>query len=147
MKKEPALSRELADLALVLMKIIKREFKSESGPGVPTLTQFRMLHVVRRGVTGVGKLAELFGISQPAASIMVETMVKDGLLKRTPHPVDRRQVELRLTPKAAARLDAILGRAFKKIDARLEALPSAEKKALARGARAAARLLSGPEAA
>src|ERR1700719_4263065 len=101
MAKESTLSRELEDLALVLMRIIKREFKADAGAGVPTLTQFRMLHAVRRGVRRVGKLAEEFGISQPAASIMVDAMVKEGLLKRAPHRADRRQVELRPTAKAA----------------------------------------------
>jgi DNA-binding MarR family transcriptional regulator len=147
MENDPSLSRELGDLAMVLMKIIKAEFRADASAGVPTLTQFRMLHFIRRGEGRVGRLAEEFGISQPAASIMVEAMVGEGLLKRTPHRADRRQIELRLTPKAAARIDAIRGRALAKIDARLERLPAAGRKDLARRVREVARLLSGPEEA
>jgi DNA-binding MarR family transcriptional regulator len=145
MKTAPSLSRELSDLAMVLMNVIKAEFKADAGPGVPTLTQFRMLHFVRKGDGRVGRLAEEFGISQPAASIMVDAMVQEGLLTRTPHRADRRQIELRVTPKAAARVDAIRGRALAKIDARLSRLPLAGRKELAGRLREVARLLADPE--
>jgi DNA-binding MarR family transcriptional regulator len=139
-----SLSHELADLTLVLMEIIKQEFKAPAGPCAPTLTQFKTLMVIRDGVCHVGKLSEAFGISQPAASIMVEAMVKDGLLKRVPLPRDRRQISLRLTAQATASIDAIYKRAFKKIDGRLAGLSSARKKALAKEIREIACLVSRP---
>lgn len=142
MEIEPALSRELANLALVLMGLIKREVKAGSGGSAPTLTQFKMLHAVKGGAARVGALAEAFGISQPAASLMVETLVEDGFLRRAPHPGDRRRVELRLTPKANAGIDAIYRRAFAKIDRGLARLPAARKKELARRVREVSGLLS-----
>ncbi|HEX4048753.1 MAG TPA: MarR family transcriptional regulator [Elusimicrobiota bacterium] len=147
MENAPSLARELADLALGVMGLIKREIKAGAGASAPTLTQFKMLHAVKGGAARVGALAEAFGISQPAASLMVESMVEEGLLKRAPHPGDRRRVALSLTPKANAAVDAIYRRAFAKIDRRLARLPAARKKELARGVREVCGLLSGPEAA
>jgi DNA-binding MarR family transcriptional regulator len=145
MEMEPQLSRELTDLAMVLMKVIKAEFRADASAGVPTLTQFRMLHFIRKGESRVGRLAEEFGISQPAASIMVDAMVQEGLLARTPDRDDRRQIVLRLTAKAESRMEAIRGRALAKIDARLEGLPAAGRRDLARRVREVAALLSAPE--
>ena len=145
-KPERTLSRDLVDLALVLTKIVKHEFKAEAGANAPTLTQFRMLHAVKRGVCHVGKLSEAFGISQPATSIMVNTMVRTGLLKRIPHPKDRRQIGLRLTAKAAVSLETVYKRAFATVDGKLSALSVTERKAIAKHIREISRLLSQSEA-
>jgi DNA-binding MarR family transcriptional regulator len=139
---ERSLSHELADLALILMEIIKQEFGAAAGENAPTLTQVKMLHVIKGGVCHVGKLSEAFGISQPAASLMVDTMVKDGLLKRAPLPEDRRHIALRLTAQATVTIDAAYKRAYAKIDGRLAGLSVARKKALAKEVREIAGLFS-----
>jgi len=138
----PILSHELADMALILMEIIKQEFKSSAGVNAPTLTQFKMLYTIKDGIRHVGKLAEVFGISQPATSKMVNVMVKDGLLKRIPHPNDRRQIELHLTPKAQTSIQSLYKRAFEKIDERLEDLSSTKKKSLAKQVHEITKLLT-----
>ncbi len=142
MELKATLSRDLVDLATVLTRIVKQEFKAEAGANAPTLTQFRMLHKIKSGVCHVGKLSEAFGISQPATSIMVNTMVKEGLLKRVPHPKDRRQIELHLTSKATTYLETIYKRAFAKVDERLSALSVTKKKAIAKQICEVSRLLS-----
>jgi DNA-binding MarR family transcriptional regulator len=139
---ERSLSRELVDLSFALMDIIKQEFKVAPGDGAPTLTQCKMLMVIRGGVCHVGKLSEAFGISQPAASIMVDAMVKDGLISKVPLRQDRRQIRLRLTPRATSSIDAIHKRAFKRIDRRLSVLSVARKKALAKQVHEISRLVS-----
>jgi DNA-binding MarR family transcriptional regulator len=143
MELEAILSRDLLDLVSVLKTIVRREFvKGEAGAKTPTLTQLRMLHKIKKGVCHVGKLSETFGISQPATSIMVNTMVKNGLLKRVAHPTDRRQIELRLTPKALASLETGYKRIFSKIDEKLSPLSAAKKTALSKQIRELSRLLS-----
>jgi len=141
METKATLSRELVDLATVLTSIVKQKLKAEAGANVPTLTQFRMLHKFKSGICNVGKLSGTFGISQPATSIMVNTMVKEGLLKRVPHPRDRRQIELHLTAKATTNLETIYKRAFAKVDERLSALSVKNKKAIAKQLREVSRLL------
>lgn len=132
MGKNLSLSGELADMALILLEIIKQEFKSGVGPSTLTLTQFKMLYVIKDGVRHVGQLAEMFGISQPATSKMVDSLVGEGLLRRVPHPTDRRQIELHLTAKAKTRLQTMHTGALKKIDLRLEGLSTVKKQTLAR---------------
>ncbi|MGH7656442.1 MAG: MarR family winged helix-turn-helix transcriptional regulator [Gemmatimonadaceae bacterium] len=139
---ERSLSRELVDLSFALMDIIKQEFKLAPGDAAPTFTQCKMLAVIKGGVCHVGKLSEVFGISQPAASLMVDAMVKDGLISKVPLPEDRRQIRLRLTRRATASINAVHKRAFKQIDARLAGLSAARKKALARQVREIARLVA-----
>jgi DNA-binding MarR family transcriptional regulator len=146
MKTKVSLSRELADLSLVLMEIIKQEFKAKAGAGCPTITQFKMLHVIKGGVSQVGKLSEAFGISQPATSIMVDTMVKDGLLKKSVHRRDKRQIELHLTAKARSRFNSIYKGAFVKIDHRLSDLADEKKISLARQLHEISTLLSKSDA-
>ena len=96
MRSKLNLGRELADIAFILMEIIKHEAKTVAGVCAPTLTQFKMLYAIKDGVGKVGALSDAFGISQPAASKMVDGMVKEGLLKRFPDPKDRRQIQLRV---------------------------------------------------
>ncbi|MGB7435753.1 MAG: MarR family transcriptional regulator [Candidatus Acidiferrum sp.] len=139
---ERSLSRELLDLSSALKKIVRQELRAQAGAQAPTLTQFRILHAIKRGVCHVGKLSEEFGISQPATSIMVNAMVKRGLLKRVPHPKDRRQIELHLTPKAIVSMDTIYKRAFSKIDRRLSPLSAARRHSLAKEIREVSSLLS-----
>jgi DNA-binding MarR family transcriptional regulator len=96
------------------------------------------------GTCHVGKLAESFGISQPATSIMVNTLVKQGLLKRVPHPTDRRQIELQLTSKAIHLLNTGHKRTFAKLEKKFASLSGAKKKALATQLRELSLLLTDP---
>ena len=142
MEQESTLSHDLMDLVSIIKRIARQEFSNEPGPNGPTLTQYRMLSKIRDGVRRVGTLAEAFGISQPAASIMVDTMVKEGLLERVPHPTDRRQIELHLTPKANSQLQSGRRRAFLKIDERLSVLSKTKRNEVAKHIRELSRVLS-----
>jgi DNA-binding MarR family transcriptional regulator len=63
------------------------------------MPQYRILANIRRGIDQVGEIAERHGVSQPAMSKMVEGLVQKRLVRRVPHPCDRRQIHLHLTPK------------------------------------------------
>jgi DNA-binding MarR family transcriptional regulator len=64
-----------------------------------TMAQFRALVVVnhRRGIT-VGELGCQLSIGQSAASVLVEHLVRRGLVGRTEDAADRRRVLLGCTP-------------------------------------------------
>jgi DNA-binding MarR family transcriptional regulator len=64
-----------------------------------TMAQFRALVVVnhRRGIT-VGELGCQLSIGQSAASLLVEHLVRRGLVGRTEDPADRRRALLGCTP-------------------------------------------------
>jgi len=145
MELDASLSRALLDLVSVVKRIIRQEFNVEAGAKTPTFAQLSLLHKIKNGVCHVGKLSEALGISQPATSIMVNTMVKEGLLKRAPHPTDRRQIELHLTAKATAELETGYQRAFSKIDKKLSALSAPRKRELSKQILELSQLLSGAE--
>jgi DNA-binding MarR family transcriptional regulator len=142
MEQDTSLSGALLDLVSVVKRAVRQEFNVETGSKTPTFTQFSMLHKIKNGVCHVGKLSEAFGISQPATSIMVNTMVKEGLLKRVPHRTDRRQIELRLTAKATAELATGYQRAFAKIEEKLSPLSATRKSEIVKQLRELSRLLS-----
>lgn len=51
---------------------------------------------------GIGRLAELSGISQPAATQTVALMIMDDLVSSVPGPKDKRQRVIRLTERGRA---------------------------------------------
>jgi DNA-binding MarR family transcriptional regulator len=146
MEYEAPLTRELLDLVSAVKRMVRQEFNAQSDPGAPSLTQYRMLRRIQDGVRHVGKLAEASGISQPATSIMVNTLVEEGYLRRVPHASDRRQVELHLTAQATTSLETGYQRAFAKIEERLSVLSKSKKKEIAKQIRELSQLLSRTEA-
>lgn len=72
-----------------------------------TVEQFHILRHIRRGVTSVSELATAKQISRPAVSQAVDGLVQRGLISRTPNLVDRRCVQLELTPAGNALLAAV----------------------------------------
>jgi DNA-binding MarR family transcriptional regulator len=70
-----------------------------------TLPQVLLLnHVERRGSASPTDLAEAVHVSLPAASQMIDRLVKQGLLSRTEDPVDRRRKSLATTARARSLL-------------------------------------------
>lgn len=132
MKNNSNLPYQLLELTKIVTRLVKEEFRSGTGEDSLTLTQFNILKTVHHGVCHVGKIAKSFGISQPATSIIVNSMVDQGLLQRVPHPGDRRQIELHLTARAKNLLDTGYQRVFAKMEARLSELPDDENSVLTR---------------
>ena len=73
--------------------------RKESGLSMSQLsTLFRLHHAEECGVTDIG---EHLGITNAAASQMVDRLVGDGLLERSEDPDDRRAKIITLTPKGS----------------------------------------------
>ena len=75
-----------------------------------TVEQFQVLRYVRRGIDSMSDLAGAKNISRPAISQAVEVLVQKRLLRHTHSTADRRCVNLALTKKGDALLDALFGR-------------------------------------
>jgi DNA-binding MarR family transcriptional regulator len=62
------------------------------------MQQLRAMYFLRdeEGMS-VGRLAELFGIGLPAASLLADRLVRSGYVERRDDPADRRRVLLSLT--------------------------------------------------
>jgi DNA-binding MarR family transcriptional regulator len=56
-----------------------------------------MMSIHRHGTSAISDVGEAMGISNPAASQMIDRMVQEGLLLRTEDPHDRRVKQVKLT--------------------------------------------------
>jgi len=84
-------------------------FSRQSGLSMTQISVLFRLHY--GGSCGVSDLGEHLGVSNAAASQMVDRLVGMDLLKRSEDPADRRVKTLALTPKGAALvLDSIEAR-------------------------------------
>jgi len=73
------------------------QFSKDSGLSIAQMsTLFHLHHGSRCGVSNIG---DLLGVTNAAASQMIDRLVQHGLIERTEDPVDRRAKQLRLTDK------------------------------------------------
>ncbi len=63
-----------------------------------SMQQLRAIYLLRdEEVATVGRLAELFGVAMPAASVLADRLVRAGYVERNEDTADRRRVLLSLT--------------------------------------------------
>ena len=75
-------------------------FWKDSGLSFPQITTLMRLHY--HGVCGVSEVGSHLGVTNAAASQMVERLVQLGYVGRAERPEDRRAKQLTLTPKGRA---------------------------------------------
>ncbi len=81
-----------------------------------TVSQFQALkHIAHNGPCTIGSIAGGLSISQPAATMLVDRMVRKGLLERHPGPTDRRQTEVSLAEYGYQLLERIEAERAKKL--------------------------------
>jgi DNA-binding MarR family transcriptional regulator len=85
--------RQLIQLAQVIVRLEERVLHDIS----ISYRQMRIIKHVHGGAESATALGAYFGITAPAISETLESLVKKGLLRREPHPDDRRSVRLLLT--------------------------------------------------
>jgi DNA-binding MarR family transcriptional regulator len=86
------------------MRAIREQMRSGRAASL-SMAQFRLLLFVRRHPgTSLSPVAEHLGTTLPAASQLVERLVRAGLVTREQHLAERRKVELRLTEAGGATL-------------------------------------------
>lgn len=86
------------------MRAIREQMRSGRAASL-SVAQFRLLLFVRRHPgTSLSPVAEHLGTTLPAASQLVERLVRAGLVTREQHLAERRRVELRLTGAGGATL-------------------------------------------
>jgi len=108
---DPRILEQARALAAVVRRlrqhIIRRHSQifAETAAGLAppelTLPQMNMVMVVKdRGTVTIKELAEALSVSAPSASAMVDRLVDLGVLIREQSQVDRRVVEVRVSPGA-----------------------------------------------
>jgi DNA-binding MarR family transcriptional regulator len=135
------------DIALRLYEIAGPIFvslKEEVNPASPrarshpevkelTFTQLRILLAIEYGKDQVGKLARSAHVAQPAMSKIVDHLIRRGLARRDPHPTDRRQIKLSLTPKGAALTERVRLKAAEKYVRAIRNLTQRDREKLLEG--------------
>ncbi len=99
--------------------------------GALTVPQFRtMLFLDRTPGASVSALAQFLGLSLPATSRLAEGLVRQGFVKRTPSPGDRRRSALTLHPRGRIALAAARQATLARLAAAVAALRPAERDAI-----------------
>ena len=109
--------------------------KARSHPDVKELsfTQLRILLAIEYGKDQVGKLARSAQVAQPAMSKIVNRLISLDFVRRDPHPTDRRQIKLSLTPKGTAMTGRIRRKAAEKYVDAIRNLSACDQKRLLDG--------------
>lgn len=90
---------EVADEFSRTAKVLVRRFDERLGEhGVSTPRSRLVVEVARSQPVRLTELAHAVGIAQGTASTLVDGLVREGLLERTPSADDRRSVLLNVTP-------------------------------------------------
>ena len=76
------------------------------------------------------ELADRTGVTRATMTGLIDTLVRDGLVTRAPHPQDRRMMSVTLTERATALLMRILPEHFRQMAWLLEPLSEPERKML-----------------
>lgn len=90
----------LQEWVAVFMRHSMRNFHHYIRESGFSMSQINALfHIHRKGECGVGEVGENLGVSDAAASQMLDRLVQQGLILRTEDPLDRRAKQLVLTEK------------------------------------------------
>jgi DNA-binding MarR family transcriptional regulator len=141
MKAKPLdLALNLYEIAGPIFVSLKEEVnppgdKARSHPDVRelTFTQLRILLAIEYGKDQVGKLARSAQVTQPAMSNTVDRLISLGVVRRDPHPTDRRQIKLTLTPKGTAMTRRVRLKAAEKYVGAIKDLSAGDQKKLVDG--------------
>jgi DNA-binding MarR family transcriptional regulator len=109
MESRSPLSATLQECAAVFMRGSMHHlllYAKESGLSMSQIGA--MLHIHRRGISGVSDVGDDLRVTHGAASQMLDRLVLQGLVDRSEDPHDRRVKQIVLTPEGKRRLKEIL---------------------------------------
>jgi DNA-binding MarR family transcriptional regulator len=100
-RRSPTLQHEAEEILAIVRTLWKDLLRNatadaeESGMTGPQVTVIACL--VRRGAMTLTELSRTLGMSHSSASGIVDRLQNRGLLRRTPHPSDRRRTSIEVT--------------------------------------------------
>jgi len=96
------LSAEAAELRIAVFRLFRR-LRAERGDHGVTDSQLAVLvHLIRRGPTTPGRIAESEGVSAPSMNRTVNALEVLGAVRRVPDPDDGRKVVIEITDLGAS---------------------------------------------
>ena len=96
---ETALKEQMAYIVASVNRQLEEELQDRLRPAGLPIEQFRILEaLVKDGVCSMGELAAYALVEPPTLTKIVDRMVSDALVYRSPDPHDRRRVLILLAP-------------------------------------------------
>ena len=78
-----------------------RWLRTQAPAGGPTTSRLRLLESLQcEGAQKMGDLAEALGVTPRNITALVDGLEEEGIVRRLPHPTDRRATLIELTDKA-----------------------------------------------
>ena len=93
----------------------------------------QVLIALAKGPCSVGQIAEVLGVSRPAATQLVDKLVEHGMIERRHDPADRRVVLVDYVPGMHGVARTIMGVKRRQVNAALDALTDGEALAFFKG--------------
>lgn len=121
----------LSEWVGVFMRRSMRDFMHSmkaSGLSMPQLSTLMRLYYHES--CGVSEIGSQLGVTNAAASQMIERLVRQGLLERAEHPEDRRAKQLKLTSKGRALINKAIEARRRWMEALTTALTREEQTAI-----------------
>ena len=98
-------SQALIETVPHVMRALNEEMRRQGGPAL-SLPQLRVLAYLHHHPGAcLFHVSEHLGVSRPTTSIMVERLVRRGMISRATDPEERRRIVLALTPIGARHLE------------------------------------------
>lgn len=141
----PETAEAACDVIEVLEVLWERSRDTASTPVSPS--QLRVLYALEReeGIN-LRTLGELLGSTPPSMSRLCDRLKGLGLVERSPSPVSRRELELRLTADGKAYLRELRESRELELTAALDAMPAARREDLLKGLKGLGRVFAGAQA-
>lgn len=96
--------RRLVELVMETRGDWRREVSEATG--LP-FSRVRALWRLENGARTLSELADDMGTDAPAATVLINALEQRGLVKRVPHPTDRRAKQVSLTPAGRRMLKVV----------------------------------------
>lgn len=131
----------VSDLRLVNAELQRVSLPAWLELGLPMAQLKALVALASAGGVSVTGLARSLAIGEPAASQLVEQLVRRGFAERTPDPNDRRRVVVTVTPRGADLVGELQQGRRQHVEQWLSAMDDDDVDALARGLNALMRVV------
>lgn len=113
----------------IIIRSIRSELREAASPKI-SYPQFRALSNIGRGLQTVGELADHHGISQPAMTKTINTLVTEGFVNKNKSQEDARLTILSLSGKGEKLYKDVWDEVHEKISQKLKDFPVKNRKAM-----------------
>jgi DNA-binding MarR family transcriptional regulator len=126
-------ARDVMEAVPAVMRVIRAEMRLQGGrfASVPQLRALGLVH--RRPGASLTDVAAHLGVTPATASVLVDRLVRRGLLHRDAHPRERRRISLSLTRDGSRHLRAARTATRRRLAKILGAFPAPDRATISAG--------------